>query len=119
MAGARGAECLFCQIAKRTVPAKIVAEEDGLLAFQDVHPQAPVHLLIIPTEHITTLADTTERHTLLMGQALHFANRLAKDHQLHPAGYRVVINCGSQAGQSVWHLHFHLLGGRSLRWPPG
>jgi len=119
MAGVSASECLFCRIVKRTVPAQIVAEEDGLLAFKDVNPQAPTHLLIIPTEHITTLAETTEVHTTLLGQALHFANRLAKDHQLSPAGYRVVINCGSQAGQSVWHLHFHLLGGRALRWPPG
>lgn len=113
------AQCLFCRIAKRTLPADIVAEADGLLAVKDLHPQAPTHLLIITTEHIPTLADVTARHTELMGEAVQFANRLAHQHQLTQSGYRVVINCGAQAGQSVWHLHMHLLGGRPLRWPPG
>ncbi len=113
------AECLFCRIAQRTVPADIVAEGDGLLAVRDIHPQAPTHLVIIPTEHIPTLAETTDAHTRLLGEALQFANRLARQYQLTQAGYRVVINCGAGAGQSVWHLHVHLLGGRALRWPPG
>ena len=117
--GVSAAGCLFCRIATRTVPAQIIAELDGLLAFKDVNPQAPTHLLIIPTEHVASLDEITEHHTMLMGRALQFAGRLAKEHQLSPAGYRVVVNCGSQAGQSVWHLHFHLLGGRALRWPPG
>ena len=113
------AECLFCRIANRALPADIVGEADGLLAFKDVNPKAPTHLLIIPTEHLATLADATEGHTVLLGKALQFANRLARQYQLAPSGYRIVINCGPQAGQSVWHLHFHLLGGRTLRWPPG
>ncbi len=114
------AACLFCRIASHQVPADIVAEAEGFVAFKDINPQAPVHLLIVPTEHIPTLADASDSHTPLMGQALQFANRLARQHQLTPSsGYRVVVNCGSQAGQSVWHLHFHLLGGRVLRWPPG
>ena len=113
------AECLFCRIASRTVPADIVAETDGFLAVKDIHPQAPTHLLIIPTEHIPTLADVTDAQTALVGGAVHFANRLARQYQLLPSGYRLVVNCGSQAGQSVWHLHFHLLGGRTLTWPPG
>ena len=112
------AECLFCRIASRSLPADIVAEAEGLLAFKDLHPQAPTHLLIIPTEHIPSLSEITEAHTTLIGQAVHFANRLARQYQLQP-GYRLVINSGAQAGQSVWHLHFHLLGGRVLRWPPG
>ena len=113
------ATCLFCRIVSRQVPTDIVAEAEGLVAFKDINPQAPVHLLIVPTEHIPTLTDASETHTALMGHALQFANRLANQHQLTPAGYRVVVNCGTQAGQSVWHLHFHLLGGRVLRWPPG
>ena len=113
------AECLFCRIAKRTLPAEIVAERDGLLAVKDIHPQAPTHLLIIPTEHIPTLAEITDAHTRLLGEALQFANRLAQQYRLSHAGYRVVINNGAEAGQSVWHLHFHLLGGRLLGWPPG
>ena len=112
-------ECLFCRIANRQLPAEIVAERDGLLAFKDINPQAPTHLLIISKEHIPTLADATEAHTALLGQAIHFANRLARQYQLMPPGYRLVINCGASAGQSVWHLHFHLLGGRPLTWPPG
>ncbi len=115
----RDAECLFCRIAERRVPAEIVAEGEGLLAFKDSNPQAPVHLLVIPTEHIPTLADVTDSHTALIGQTVHFANRLARQYQLPQAGYRLVVNCGAQAGQSVWHLHWHLLGGRALRWPPG
>lgn len=113
------AECLFCRVAQRKVPAEIVAEDDGLLAFKDIHPQAPTHLLIIPAEHIPTLAETTDAHTRLLGKALQFTNRLARQYQLTEGGYRVVINCGAGAGQSVWHLHVHLLGGRTLRWPPG
>ncbi len=111
--------CLFCRIVSRQLPADIVAETDGFLAIKDINPQAPTHLLLIPTEHIPTLADVTEAHTTLLGKAMHFANRLASQYQLSQAGYRLVINCGAQAGQSIWHLHLHLLGGRSLRWPPG
>lgn len=112
-------DCLFCNIVKRAVPADIVGETDGLLAFKDVNPQAPTHLLIVPTEHIPSLAETTEAQTDVLGKAMQFANRLARQYQLMPAGYRLVVNCGPQAGQSVWHLHVHLLGGRALRWPPG
>ena len=111
-------ECLFCRIVSRQIPAQIVAEEGDLVAFKDINPQAPTHLLVIPKEHITSLADTTEAHTALMGNALQFVNRLARTFQLGE-GYRVVINNGAKAGQSVWHLHVHLLGGRALTWPPG
>lgn len=110
--------CLFCRIVSRELPADIVGETDTLLAFKDVNPQAPVHLLLIPKEHIASVSDITEAHTSLVGQAVQFANRLARQYQLE-AGYRVVINCGPQAGQSVFHFHLHLLGGRVLRWPPG
>ena len=111
--------CLFCRIVSRSLPADIVAESDGLLAFKDINPQAPTHLLIIPTVHIPALSDVTDTHTTLLGNLVHFANQLARQSQLVPAGYRLVINCGVQAGQSVSHLHVHLLGGRPLRWPPG
>ena len=113
------ADCLFCRIASRAIPADIVAQEQGLLAFKDINPQAPTHLLIIPSDHIPTLADVTPGQTALLGNAVQFANRLAKEHQLTRSGYRLVINCGEGAGQSVWHLHFHLLGGRAFQWPPG
>lgn len=88
------------------------------MAFKDINPQAPTHLVVVPTEHLASLADATASHTERLGQAMHFINRLAQQYQLS-AGYRVVVNCGAGAGQSVFHLHFHLLGGRPLRWPPG
>lgn len=112
-------QCLFCRIVARTLPAEIVAEADGLVAIHDIHPQAPTHLLILPTEHLPTLADATDAHTSLLGRALQFANQLARQLKLVSSGYRVVINCGAGAGQSVWHLHLHLLGGRPFQWPPG
>ena len=115
----KDAGCLFCRIVNRTLPADVVAETEGLLAVKDINPQAPTHLLILPTEHIPTLADTTEAHTVLLGKAIHFANRLARQYQVEQSGYRVVINCGPGAGQSVFHLHLHVLGGRLFRWPPG
>ena len=112
-------ECLFCRIVNRTLPAEIVGEADGVVAFRDLHPQAPTHLLIVPPTHIATLADTTETDTLLLGRTVQFANRLARQYRLEQTGYRLVVNCGAEAGQSVWHLHLHLLGGRSFQWPPG
>jgi histidine triad (HIT) family protein len=115
----RDESCLFCRIVSRAVPAQIVAETDSLLAFNDINPQAPTHILIVPTEHIRTLADASERQTELLGRCVQFANRLAKERTLVEDGYRLVVNCGAQAGQSVWHLHWHLLGGRPFRWPPG
>lgn len=115
----REAGCLFCGIAARSIPADIVGEADGLLAFKDLHPQAPTHLLIIPTDHIPSLNELTAGHTSLIGDAMQFINRLARQYRVSETGYRVVLNSGAQAGQSVPHLHFHLLGGRVLQWPPG
>lgn len=112
-------DCLFCRIAQRTVPAQIVAEDDTLLAFKDVNPQAPTHLLIIPKTHLASVADLTESASPVMGRAVLMANRLAKQCGVADTGYRLVVNCGAQAGQSVAHLHVHLLGGRPMRWPPG
>lgn len=112
-------DCLFCRIVKRQLEADIVAEEEGLVAFKDMHPQAPTHLLVVPAEHIPSLADVTPAHTTLLGRAMQFANRLAAQYQLRQSGYRVVVNCGAGAGQRVFHLHWHVLGGRPMRWPPG
>jgi len=111
-------ECLFCKIATRQVPAEIVAEAEGLVAVNDIRPQAPVHLLIFPVEHLPTIADATPKHTTLLGNAILLANRLARERHV-AQGYRLVVNCGAQAGQSVWHVHVHVLGGRSFAWPPG
>lgn len=113
------AECLFCRIAQHQLEATIVAEEPELVAFHDLHPQAPTHLLIIPTAHIATLSDLTEAAASIVAKMVNLANRLARQFKLVGQGYRVVINCGPQAGQSVDHLHLHLLGGRVFRWPPG
>ncbi len=110
---------MFCRIARREAPATIVGETDGMMAFADLHPQAPTHLLIIPTDHLPALADATNRHETLLGRLLLFASHLARQFQLVDGGYRVVINSGAGAGQTVFHLHLHLLGGRHMQWPPG
>lgn len=112
-------DCLFCRIVRREIKADIVAEEDSLTAFKDSNPQAPTHILIIPNEHLSMLADAQPEQAALLGRGLLFANRLAKQHKLEEGGYRVVVNNGAGAGQTVFHLHFHLLGGRPMRWPPG
>jgi histidine triad (HIT) family protein len=111
--------CLFCRISARKINAEIVEETDSAIAFKDIHAQAPVHILVIPKAHIASLAEVTEAHTQLVGQLFQLINRLAARFKLTPSGYRVVVNCGVEAGQTVAHLHFHLLGGRQLRWPPG
>ena len=112
-------ECLFCRIVQRALPAQIVAEDDHVLAFHDANPQAPTHVLIVPKTHIPAVSDLTEANGLVMTRAVLMANRLAKQLGLADHGYRLVVNCGEQAGQSIWHLHVHLLGGRAMRWPPG
>jgi len=112
-------DCLFCKIIRREIKAEVVAEEDSLTAFKDIQPQAPTHLLIIPNEHIPSLADAREGQAGLLGRGLLFANRLARQYQLENSGYRVVVNNGAGAGQTVFHLHLHLLGGRPMQWPPG
>ncbi len=112
-------DCVFCRIVERTIPAKIVAEDEQLLAFADTNPQAPTHLLIVPKTHLPTLAALNDANATLMAHASLMANRLAAQHGIAQTGYRVVVNCGPQAGQSVAHLHLHLLGGRVMAWPPG
>ncbi len=110
-------DCLFCKISEGTIPSDKVYESDALFAINDINPQAPTHILIIPRIHQATLLDV-EDHTL-MGSVISVANQLAKERGLDTSGYRLVVNCGAGAGQSVFHIHFHLLGGRALNWPPG
>lgn len=111
-------DCIFCKIVAGTIPSKKLYEDDRVLAFADVNPQAPFHALIIPREHIASLADAAAHHTALLGH-LHFAAaELARTNGL-AKGYRVVINTGPDGGQTVGHLHLHLLGGRAMHWPPG
>ena len=114
----RPISCLFCRIAHREIQADIVDETTELIAFKDVNPQAPVHVLVIPREHISSLADVTPAHAGMLGKALQRIPELTKRLGLD-AGYRLVINSGPQAGQSIDHLHIHLLGARQLQWPPG
>jgi histidine triad (HIT) family protein len=112
-------DCLFCKIGRGEVPATRLMENDDVLAFRDINPQAPVHILIIPKEHIRSLGDVDESRAELVGK-LHLAAReLAKRAGLENQGWRVVTNVGADAGQSVPHLHLHLLGGRTMHWPPG
>ena len=111
--------CLFCKIAAGEIPAQLVYEDDRAVAFRDINPQAPTHVLVIPREHLASLADAGEGQESLLGHLLLAAARVARAGGLTEAGYRAVINNGAGAGQSVFHLHLHLLGGRPLHWPPG
>lgn len=110
--------CLFCRIAAREIPAQIVYEDEHVLGFKDINPQAPIHILFVPREHIPSLAEADEQHTELLGRVVLAARKVAADLGLED-GYRVVNNCGVPAGQTVFHIHFHLLGGRDFSWPPG
>ena|SRR5215210_6768801 len=112
-------DCLFCRIAATEVPAEIVHDDDLVLAFRDVSPKAPTHLLVIPRRHITSAADLGDDDAEMLGRLFSVAAQLARDEGVAENGYRLVTNVGPAAGQSVAHLHFHLLGGRSLGWPPG
>jgi histidine triad (HIT) family protein len=110
--------CLFCRIIAGELPATIVYRSDDVIAFRDAHPQAPAHILVIPTRHIASLADAQDSDAELMGRLIIVAKQIAQSEKLN-AGYRLVVNTGTQAGQSVFHLHMHLLGGRAMHWPPG
>jgi histidine triad (HIT) family protein len=109
---------IFKRIIDKEIPAKIVYEDDFCLAFHDVNPQAPVHILLIPKKEIASTDELTEEDTPLLGHLYGVIRKLVKEFELQD-GYRVVTNCGRNGGQTVYHLHFHLLGGRSLHWPPG
>ena len=111
------ADCIFCKIAAGEVPAAIVKQNDRLLAFQDINPQAPHHVLVIPTHHVSSLNDAKDAQ--LVGDMLLFARDLAKELGVAQQGYRVVVNTNPDGGQTVFHLHAHVLGGRPMTWPPG
>ena len=112
-------DCLFCKIASGEIPATIVYQDDQFLAFEDISPQAPFHLLIIPRRHIATLNDLQPGDEPLLGGLMARAARIASEHGHAQDGFRLVINCNRGAGQSVFHIHLHLLAGRSMTWPPG
>ena len=110
-------DCLFCKIIKKEIPSKIIHEDESCIAFHDIAPQAPTHLLIVPRRHIEKNADMSLQDRELLGHLHWAAKELA--HKLKLTDFRLVMNNGTQAGQSVWHLHLHLLGGRPFHWPPG
>jgi histidine triad (HIT) family protein len=110
-------QCLFCRIVNREIPATLVAETEDCVAFRDINPQAPVHVLIIPREHVPSLNDSTD--PAMIGRLALLAADIAKKEGVSEAGYRTVINTNADAGQTVFHVHLHLLGGRPMRWPPG
>lgn len=111
--------CLFCHIVDGSIPAKKVFEDDQMLAFEDIHPQAPMHVLIIPKAHVATVNDLTPEHDAIVGAMARRAAAIARERGFDAAGYRTVINTNAQAGQTVFHLHMHVLGGRTMNWPPG
>jgi len=111
--------CLFCRIVNKEIPAKIVFEDPRILAFEDVNPQAPVHILIIPKKHIAKVSDLTEHDAETVSQLVLAAKKIANERGIRDSGYRLVMNCNKDAGQAVFHLHLHLLGGRKFTWPPG
>jgi histidine triad (HIT) family protein len=111
--------CLFCRIASGEIKSKKVYEDEQVFAFEDINPQAPTHVLIVPRKHIPSLDDITDEDSLLLGTLLNRASDIAQNLHLNGDGYRIVINTGEAAGQTVFHVHFHILGGRSFGWPPG
>ncbi|MFL0267833.1 histidine triad nucleotide-binding protein [Candidatus Clostridium radicumherbarum] len=111
--------CIFCSIIAGKIPSEKVFEDEKVLAFKDINPEAPVHIIIIPKKHINSINDLEYTDNELIGHIYNVAKEIAADLKINESGYRVVTNCGMDAGQSVLHLHFHLLGGRSLTWPPG
>jgi histidine triad (HIT) family protein len=112
-------DCLFCKINDGDIPADIVFQDEQVLAFRDISPQAPTHLLIIPKRHITTINDMTAEDSALIGHMVFTAKQLAAQEGLAKDGYRLTMNCNENGGQSVYHIHLHLLGGRRMTWPPG
>jgi histidine triad (HIT) family protein len=112
-------DCIFCKIAAGTIPAKIVYQDERIVAFDDIRPQAPTHTLIIPREHFAALPEVPESKADLLAHILAKAPRIAEAKGIGASGYRIVLNTGRDSGQDVLHIHFHLLGGRRMAWPPG
>jgi len=111
--------CIFCRVAAHEMPARIAYEDEQCLVFHDINPKAPVHLLVIPRKHIVSLNDNLDQDKMLLGHMMALVGRMAREHCIDGSGYRTVINTNAGAGQSVFHLHFHIMGGRPFRWPPG
>ncbi len=112
-------DCVFCKIVRKDIPSDILYEDEDVIAFRDLNPEAPVHILVIPKKHIASLNEASEQDQALLGKLLLSAQKIAAAQKIAEDGYRVVINCGVQGGQTVPHLHLHLLGGRDMLWPAG
>lgn len=112
-------DCIFCRIVAGKAPADIIHRDEMVIAFHDANPQAPVHILVIPNEHLESIADIRSEHDGLLSRMFSVANQLAVQEGIAQSGYRLVTNRGDHGGQSVYHLHLHLLGGRRMKWPPG
>ena len=112
-------ECIFCKIVKGEIQTGLLFENDRIIAFKDINPAAPVHILIIPKTHIETINDIDDSNYILAGEMIKTAKHLAAEYGLSESGYRLVFNCNKDAGQEVFHIHLHLLGGRPFKWPPG
>jgi histidine triad (HIT) family protein len=112
-------DCAFCGIASKQLPAKIVYEDEQVVAFEDINPQAPVHVLVIPRKHIPTSLDIAREDHALVGHMLRTANEIARQRNIARRGFRLVMNTNQEAGQTVYHIHIHVLGGRAMHWPPG
>ena len=112
-------DCLFCKMASGEIKPDVLYEDDTILAFSDINPQAPVHFLVIPKEHVSTLNDLDDSHAEVVGKMHLVAKQIAEEKGIARGGYRAVTNCNTDAGQTVWHVHLHVLGGRTLTWPPG
>jgi histidine triad (HIT) family protein len=112
-------DCIFCKIARGEITSKIVYQDENLVAFRDISPQAPTHILIIPVRHFTTIKELSPQDRELVGDMVLLANKLAAAEDLAEDGYRLVLNCGHHGGQTAYHIHLHLLGGRQMHWPPG
>lgn len=113
-------DCIFCKIIEKKIPSRVVYEDDLVFAFEDINPQAPVHTLVIPKKHIPTLLDMKEgEDDHLIGHLFKTANKIARDKGIAERGFRLVTNCNAESGQTVYHIHLHLLGGRPMHWPPG
>ncbi len=112
-------DCVFCKIANGEFGTEFIYKDEELLAFRDINPQAPVHVLIIPRKHITRINRLDDSDQLLAGKMILTANKIARDERISESGYRLILNCGPDGGQEVEHIHLHLLGGRQMNWPPG
>lgn len=112
-------DCIFCKIVDKKIPSKVIYEDDRVIAFEDINPQAPVHCLVIPKKHIPTLLDIKAEDEELISHMIKISNKVAKEKEIAERGFRIVTNCNPESGQTVYHIHFHILGGRIMHWPPG